>query len=83
MTMKNSKLKTFYCVILRAQPEGSHASFFSCHPEGEARRIPCQLAEGFFADAQNDNKKVLRMTIIKSKVKIKREKRTNARVIAK
>ena len=29
------------------------------HPEGEARRIPYQLAEGFFTDAQNDNKGVI------------------------
>ena len=58
-------------VILRAKPEGSHAKQVRdssltlrmtlppfCHPEGEARRIPCQLAEGFFAGAQNDNEKL-------------------------
>jgi len=27
------------------------------HPEDEVRRIPCQASEGFFADAQNDDKK--------------------------
>jgi len=51
-------MPALFPVILRAQPEGSHASSLSCHPErsegshanslschpeGEARRIPCQL----------------------------------------
>jgi len=35
---------------------------FLCHPEGEARRIPCQLFGGFFADAQNDKNKIFRIT---------------------
>jgi len=38
--------------------EGSHASSLSRHPEGAARRIPCPAAEGFFANAQNDNEKL-------------------------
>jgi len=61
-----------FFVILRAKPEGSLANSLSCHPERSEGshanppflsswtqwRILCQLAEGFFANAQNDDKKI-------------------------
>jgi len=50
-------------------PEGS----LSCHPEGAARRIPYQLAEGFFADAQNDGKKIKNQ---KSKIKDQKDNKS-------
>jgi len=34
------------------------------HAEGAARRISCQLVEGFFAGAQNDDKKIKNQKII-------------------
>jgi len=41
-----------------SKPQLKTLKLSACHPEGEARRISCQLSEGFFADAQNDNEKV-------------------------
>ena len=76
MTMNNSKLKSqnskpqlktlklSFCHPERS--EGSHAISLSCHPEGEARRIPCP--------AVRDSSLTLRMTIKKSKIKNQRSK---------